>query len=564
MDNYLFYTYKVHIPKAEQNTGLIPEKYLVSYYNSLIFDPYHRTIWHEGMPYGHTYVGGNSYAEVFNDYDTNVALGSYSHVEGSHNILYKSAQYSHIEGSNNETNFENSHIEGSNNSLVSDEQGICTHIEGYYNEVKSNYSHVEGSNNSLDKIAKYSHIEGCASNANAPYSHIEGANNVIAIESEFSHIEGADNQTCGTYTHIEGRHNTINPQNTCVHVGGFNNTINGMSHYSFIHGNNNKLYDDTHENVLVIGLENEIVSAASNAILLGQNLKASHNNEFAVGKYNESIDDAAFEFGIGIDDSNRKNALTISSSGNTYFNGGIYIKEGDKYVNISMSGIKASLENTVGKWTKGNVTYGEYFNDYQNNVASGDYSHAEGLNTKALGHASHTEGISTQTYNDGEHASGFYNLSTPGLTVFSVGNGTNIRHNLFELQNNGLGFINDNPITTSIDGTNTYIWKGTLSKYNQLVKKDPYKDNTLYFIDDGNGVTSSDIPSSGDLTSLQNQINFLTTEINNLKALLSNVIFKSSLANNTISYLWAGTLSNYNSISSSSSNYDKTTFIINP
>ena len=40
---------------------------------------------------------------------------------------------------------------------------------------------------------------------------------------------------------------------------------------------------------------------------------------------------------------------------------------------------------------------GEIFNDYEDNVASGNYSHAEGANTKAGGEASHTEGYNTKT-----------------------------------------------------------------------------------------------------------------------------------------------------------------------
>ena len=54
----------------------------------------------------------------------------------------------------------------------------------------------------------------------------------------------------------------------------------------------------------------------------------------------------------------------------------------------------------VGKFYP-NSTFGEYFNDYDNNTASGNYSHAEGYNTNASGNYSHTSGYNTiadQTY----------------------------------------------------------------------------------------------------------------------------------------------------------------------
>lgn len=49
---------------------------------------------------------------------------------------------------------------------------------------------------------------------------------------------------------------------------------------------------------------------------------------------------------------------------------------------------------------------GEIFNSYSSNVASGDYSHAEGRNTQAGGAASHAEGLNTITSGDYSHAEG--------------------------------------------------------------------------------------------------------------------------------------------------------------
>ena len=49
---------------------------------------------------------------------------------------------------------------------------------------------------------------------------------------------------------------------------------------------------------------------------------------------------------------------------------------------------------------------GEIFNSYESNVASGDYSHAEGMNAQAGGAASHAEGLNTITSGDYSHAEG--------------------------------------------------------------------------------------------------------------------------------------------------------------
>ena len=49
---------------------------------------------------------------------------------------------------------------------------------------------------------------------------------------------------------------------------------------------------------------------------------------------------------------------------------------------------------------------GEIFNSYSSNVASGDYSHAEGRNAQAGGAASHAEGLNTITSGDYSHAEG--------------------------------------------------------------------------------------------------------------------------------------------------------------
>lgn len=62
---------------------------------------------------------------------------------------------------------------------------------------------------------------------------------------------------------------------------------------------------------------------------------------------------------------------------------------------------------TVGKQDKTNPK-GEVFNDYQNNHALGDYSHAGGVYTAASGTNSHAEGEITEALGYDSHAEGYY------------------------------------------------------------------------------------------------------------------------------------------------------------
>lgn len=64
--------------------------------------------------------------------------------------------------------------------------------------------------------------------------------------------------------------------------------------------------------------------------------------------------------------------------------------------------------------------HGEIFNDYKNNVASGDYSHAEGIGTTASGPASHAEGNSTTSSSPGTHAEGG-NTTASGICSHAEG-----------------------------------------------------------------------------------------------------------------------------------------------
>lgn len=75
----------------------------------------------------------------------------------------------------------------------------------------------------------------------------------------------------------------------------------------------------------------------------------------------------------------------------------------------------------VGKFTT--QWFSEIFNDYENNIATNPYSHAEGYRTSAKGLHSHAEGYSTVTSNDNAHAEG-YGTEASGNTSHAEGSNT--------------------------------------------------------------------------------------------------------------------------------------------
>lgn len=101
------------------------------------------------------------------------------------------------------------------------------------------------------------------------------------------------------------------------------------------------------------------------------------------------------------------NSFYITVEVGTYTN---FKNSGNTAITVNQLGILTSTNGTVWNFTpifigvsKGN---GEVFNDYTNNTADGDNSHAEGIKTKSSGNYSHTEGDTTQAKGVASHAEG--------------------------------------------------------------------------------------------------------------------------------------------------------------
>lgn len=101
------------------------------------------------------------------------------------------------------------------------------------------------------------------------------------------------------------------------------------------------------------------------------------------------------------------NSFYITTEVGTYTN---FKNSGNTAITVNKLGILTSTNGTAWNFTpifigvsKGG---GEVFNDYDNNTAAGNNSHAEGAKTKASGDYSHAEGNTTQAKKIASHAEG--------------------------------------------------------------------------------------------------------------------------------------------------------------
>lgn len=251
-------------------------------------------------------------------------------------------------------------------------------------EIFNDYSNNKATGN-------FSHAEGCGTNAIGLCSHTEG--NETTASSAYAHAEGGYTSAMGFSSHTEGL--SAVARGTCSHAEGM--WTKAGSDYQHVQG--------------------------------------KCNIEDSNSKY-------AFIIGNGTDNDNRSNALAVDW-------------EGKIYVNNSATGVDVSQLLTEEVYNAGKTTpYGtqyviagetytvgrnaEIFNDYNNNKAIGEYSHAEGNRTTATGSAAHAEGgallasgTSSHAEGGGTTASGNYshaegsNTTASGLIAHAEGEFTN-------------------------------------------------------------------------------------------------------------------------------------------
>ena len=290
----------------------------------------------------------------------NLALGNYSHAEGQYTKA--TGDSSHTEGYNTSANGNYSHAEGKDTFA----EGISSHVEGQKTTAVGDNSHVEGLNNIANGTA--THTEGTDNNKNSgECNHIEGFNNVVY--ANYTHVGGTKN-TISAFTEVDGKFNVVEGTETTTEtsyvVGSTNKVgkLNGSELNSFgvlVAGTGNTVLSST--NSLVIGssnvnkdLSDSIVSGTRNkteitinsfvsgyknncnevshgAIFGSNNIvsgsyvfssglenRVANEAESAFGKYNNRKDNTIFSVGIGSGDSNRKNGIEVTNTGDIFIN----------------------------------------------------------------------------------------------------------------------------------------------------------------------------------------------------------------------------------------------------
>ena len=160
-------------------------------------------------------------AEIFGDYETNIAVGQWSIAEGSCTVA--KGRVAHAEGAYTQALQDGCHTEGYQTIAT----GFWSHAEGEMTRVTSYASHAEGSYTKMpDGTTRYGTASGYA-------SHIEGGG--CYAQGSCSHAEGLATTAKGGYSHTEGRYTIAGSNNQ--HVEGVANIEDTAGKYIHIAGN---------------------------------------------------------------------------------------------------------------------------------------------------------------------------------------------------------------------------------------------------------------------------------------------------------------------------------------
>jgi hypothetical protein len=159
-------------------------------------------------------------AEIFGDYDNNIAIGQWSIAEGSQTIAKGRA--CHAEGALTQALVDGTHVEGYGTKAT----GYWSHAEGELTNVTSYASHAEGSYCTMpDGTKRYgtaagyaSHIEGGGCHATGSCSHAEGLGTTVSGYQ--SHVEGRYTTAAGNAQHVEGIANIEDTNSEYIHIAG--------------------------------------------------------------------------------------------------------------------------------------------------------------------------------------------------------------------------------------------------------------------------------------------------------------------------------------------------------
>ena len=408
MANKLFYTY-IH-GTDYKNDSFVPSKMIYSYWDSLIFDVNHRTIWHQGMPFGNVYPGTLSYGEIFNDLQNNIALGAYSHAEGYSTIA--KSNYSHAEGYKTFVDGVNGHVEGNSSYSL----GENSHAEG-------SFSYSRGTN---------SHAEGNKSEAQGRNAHAEGF--LTYAIGEDSHAEGINTYARANYSHSEGNITKVETDAENGHAEGYNTIVSAKNAHA--EGNSTKV-ENTGENSHAEGLKsiaraknahaegNETLTAGENGHAEGYQSKATSTNTHAEGNNTKATGENSHSEGHNTEakskNSHAEGNHTIAAGENSHTEGSeTSVNSPYTHAEGNNNEINTLSDSSHIEGSNNNISFSKSSHvEGDSNVNGGNigiitnshYSHVEGLNNKNYAINSHVEGKDSSNFGKESHIEGTDHLT---------------------------------------------------------------------------------------------------------------------------------------------------------
>lgn len=335
--------------------------------------------------------GSSSVAAIYSHVEGigSKTFGTYSHAEGFYTIA--SGNNSHSEGAATQANGAQSHAEGQSTQAI----GLQAHAEGFFTTASGNNSHAEG--NSTEAIGAGSHAEGGLTVAIGDYSHAEGYSS--EANGRYGHAEGFDTSAFGVYSHSQGKNTTANGYGS--HAGGVESVAWGDA--SFVHGSGSTANND-------------------HVIVLGRGITGSTANTTYVDNLNiKTVGTGVAVNNLGIDASGKVIIGTVGSggTGSSYWSAST---GSNSFVTVNSNSLASGdYSIALGLRTKatGYTSHAEGFET----VAGGNDSHAEGSTTKALGNNSHAEGGATIATGSEAHSEGVNTLAS-GNQSHAEGYGT--------------------------------------------------------------------------------------------------------------------------------------------
>lgn len=371
---------------------------------------------------------------------TTSAKGRGSHAEGCGSTAV--GDYSHAEGIQTIADTLASHSEGRNSQSL----GVASHAEGVNTIAKGGASHSEGQETTAN--GNKSHAEGQATTAEGECAHSEGRE--TSAYGTNSHTEGEGTVARGDHQHVQGKYNIEDTDNKYAHIigNGTDTTHRANAHTVDWQGNgwyagNVDIPEGKDFKVngtgLLGALNDEITNRRNADDLVRSDLTGTDQDGkdtitiHGARKYAKSYTDDEITKLLNnwINDGDQDNIINKVQEIITWFTNH---SEGSTTLADILNTIsnlqtnKLDTENAVGQFERNQETdeiLGEKFNDYDNNVATGQFSHAEGNSTQSNNYASHSEGVGTIASGYAQHVEGQYNEEDKSHTyAHIVGNGS--------------------------------------------------------------------------------------------------------------------------------------------